>query len=94
MSDTVIQPTDLPAGIVETTACSNEAANEDAETTESLFRTDLSLGDAIMNIESELILASYQRHQSTRKVARELQISQSRASRLIRKYLASADNPS
>lgn len=45
-----------------------------------------SLDGALIEIENNLIISSYQRFKSTRKVAEDLHISQTKAARLIRKY--------
>lgn len=45
-----------------------------------------SLDAALEEVEKQLVLRSYQKHRTTRKVAADLRISQTRASKLIRKY--------
>lgn len=57
--------------------------------TESVFRPadDLTLDDAIDRVEARMIKEAYRKHHSSYKAARALNISQSRASRLIRKYI-------
>lgn len=48
-----------------------------------------SLDRAVEEVERNLVTSSYEKHGSSRKVARDLAISQTKASRLIRKYCGS-----
>lgn len=93
LADSVIQSTDLPVGIIENALTDASPYVAEAEKAESRLENKTSLDDAIANAERELVVASYQQHRSTRRVAKDLQISQSRASRLVRKYLSN-DDPS
>ncbi|SIO28905.1 sigma-54 interaction domain-containing protein [Halodesulfovibrio marinisediminis] len=56
----------------------------------SLLNLSESLDETIEAVERRLILDAYQQHGTSRKVAAALNISQSRASRLIRKYTSDA----
>lgn len=87
LADLEIQPADLPVGIIENASTDTDSSEMDAEAAESMPTRGIALDDAIANAERELVVTSYQKHRSTRRVAKELQISQSRASRLVRKYL-------
>lgn len=53
---------------------------------DNLDSSAVSLDSIIEEVEKSLITRAYEQHGSSRKVARALKISQSRASRLIRKY--------
>lgn len=74
MSDEIIDMTHLPHAIVKEVGKSNH------------LKTDQGLDFAIDNLTSIIVRESFRIHKSTRKVAQDLNISQSRASRLIRKY--------
>ncbi|SIN74896.1 sigma-54 interaction domain-containing protein [Halodesulfovibrio marinisediminis] len=69
----VIEPRHLPSSVYEINLC------ERGQTSNSLDR-------ALENVERKMLLGAYEKLQSTRKVAAALNISQSRASRLLRKY--------
>jgi transcriptional regulator with PAS, ATPase and Fis domain len=45
-----------------------------------------SLDEAMEEVEKQLVLRSFKKHRTTRKVAADLKVSQTRASKLIRKY--------
>lgn len=45
-----------------------------------------SLDEAMEEVEKQLVLRSFKKHRTTRKVATDLKVSQTRASKLIRKY--------
>jgi PAS domain S-box-containing protein len=82
--DNLIDDFDLPKGI-------NPSQNSRQESSSALNLTsianhDLSLEDAVNEVEKNLILQSYQQLGSSYEVAKTLKISQSKASRLIRKY--------
>ncbi|MEW9672855.1 sigma-54 interaction domain-containing protein [Ammoniphilus sp. 3BR4] len=51
-----------------------------------------SLDAALELLERDMVAASYKKHKSSRKVAADLDISQSKASKLIRKYCASLED--
>lgn len=74
MSETMIQPSDLPQDI-----------RQSPQSYVKVSSTN-SLDEALENVTEELIMKSYKKRQSTRKVADDLKISQSRAARLLRKY--------
>ncbi|MCO5387352.1 MAG: sigma 54-interacting transcriptional regulator [Desulfosporosinus sp.] len=61
-----------------------------AETFPQQPRQPLSLDDAICNVEKNLIIQAYKNFGSSYEVAKVLDISQSKANRLIRKYCPSA----
>lgn len=75
ISDDIITPTSLPDVIL----------NSVDQKTPYLYPASLDL--AIEEVTKQLITKAYARLGSTRKVAKELAISQSRASRLIRKFV-------
>lgn len=75
VKDEIIQSTDLPSSIYETNICERGHAGND-------------LDIALESVERKMILGAFEKHGSTRKVASALNISQSRASRLLRKYKA------
>lgn len=91
LADFVIEPNDLPEVILETSGASSDSTMEEPNTPEFPTNGGMSLDDALSTAERELVVASYEQHRSTRKVARDLQISQSRASRLVRKYFSQDD---
>lgn len=55
------------------------------------FPINTALEDLLLKIEKDLVLRAYETHQSSRKVAKSLKISQTKASRLIRKHLPSVE---
>ncbi|MFC7392137.1 sigma-54 interaction domain-containing protein [Scopulibacillus cellulosilyticus] len=73
-SDSVIYADDLPEVIFQNTK------------NKSLYLTHSSLDSAIKEIEKEFIRKSFKKLKSSRKVAKELNISQTRANNLIREY--------
>ncbi|MGO4889419.1 sigma-54 interaction domain-containing protein [Anaerobacillus sp. MEB173] len=76
-SESIIECSDLPENILQ--------ATQNIEKVTTLSVLD-SLDSAIEEFERNLIINSYKKYQSTRKVASDLRISQTRASKLIRKY--------
>ncbi|WP_209123585.1 sigma-54-dependent Fis family transcriptional regulator [Alkalihalobacillus sp. BA299] len=73
-SDSIIQLTDLPESILQTTK------------PRLYYSYDTSLDQAVEDVEKTLILNSYKKYKSSRKVAKDLSISQTKAAKLIRKY--------
>jgi TyrR family helix-turn-helix protein len=73
-TDSIIHPADLPELIRQHNQNSLQKAHH------------TSLDAALEHVEREMVLKSYKKWGSTRKVAQDLQISQTRASKLIRKY--------
>lgn len=73
-SDSIIQIQDLPEIIV--------------EKVNAQIRTELPphLDDALDEVKRSFVRKSYSKHQSTRKVAKDLNISQTRAVKLINDY--------
>lgn len=76
--DSVIEISDLPENILQTAKPINAVPLQGPEN---------SLDSAIENLERNLITGSYIKYRSSRKVANDLNISQTRASKLIRKYI-------
>ncbi|VEF49534.1 putative PAS/PAC sensor protein [Bacillus freudenreichii] len=74
VSDTIIDIHDLP-----------ETFNKKKKASIQLD-SSLTLDGAVEQVKQQLIRDSFQKHKSSRKVAEELQVSQSTATRLIRKY--------
>nr|WP_147821180.1 sigma 54-interacting transcriptional regulator [Salidesulfovibrio onnuriiensis] len=68
-----IRTTHLPSSVYEINLCERGQAAS-------------SLDKALENVERKMILGAYEKLKSTRKIAKALNISQSRASRLLRKY--------
>lgn len=58
----------------------------------AIQKQDLSLDDAVIEVEKSLIIRAYQELGSSYEVAKHLKISQSKASRLIRKYISETQN--
>ncbi|MCO1604296.1 sigma-54 interaction domain-containing protein [Desulfosporosinus nitroreducens] len=81
--DKVIDECDLPQSF-------QTMAEPQAETFPQKPRQPLSLDDAICNVEKNLIIQAYKNFGSSYEVAKVLDISQSKANRLIRKYCPSA----
>lgn len=73
-SDSMIQPSDLPETILQNSK------------PKSPYLYPASLDLAIEEVEKNLVISSYKKFKTTRKVASDLSISQTRASKLIRKY--------
>jgi len=73
--DDVIEPRHLPSSVYEINLCERGQATN-------------SLDAALESVERKMILGAQEKHKSSRKVAAALNISQSRATRLIRKYTA------
>ncbi|MBE5105810.1 sigma 54-interacting transcriptional regulator [Bacillus thuringiensis] len=73
-SDSVIQLSDLPEMILQ------------AVETKAIYSRPAALDEAIRELEEQMVVNSYEKFKSTRKVAADLSISQTRASKLIRKY--------
>lgn len=74
-SDGVIQLPDLPEVILQNAKPKGHRS----------YSSSLEL--ALEEFEKEMVIHSYQKHKSTRKVASDLNISQTKASKLIRKYV-------
>jgi len=79
-SDGLIRLTDLPEMILQ------NAKPKSARSYSS------SLDLAVEEFEKEIVMNSYKKHKSSRKVAADLNISQTRASKLIRKYCLDAES--
>ncbi|QQE75794.1 sigma 54-interacting transcriptional regulator [Brevibacillus composti] len=77
--DGVIQASDLPDIILQNTK------------PKLPHSSPVSLDLAVQEYEKELVVNSYKKHKSSRKVAADLNISQTKASRLIRKYCQDLD---
>ncbi|ABS21102.1 sigma-54 interaction domain-containing protein [Bacillus cytotoxicus] len=77
-SDSVIQSSDLPEMILQ------------AAETKQFYSRPTALDAAIRELEEQMVVNSYKKFGSTRKVAADLSISQTRASKLIRKYCKDA----
>ncbi len=77
-SDSVIQSSDLPEMILQV-----------AET-KQFYSRPTALDAAIRELEEQMVVNSYKKFGSTRKVVADLSISQTRASKLIRKYCKDA----
>ncbi|MED0679017.1 sigma-54 interaction domain-containing protein [Aneurinibacillus thermoaerophilus] len=73
-TDSIIEVEDLPDTIVQNAK------------PKSYFTSSASLDEAIEELEKNMVINSYQKNKSSRKVAKDLQISQTRACKLIRKY--------
>lgn len=73
-SDSVIQQADLPELI------------SDNVTSQIQWIPPTSLDEAIDNVKKTLVTKSYKNHKSSRKVAKDLNISQTRAVTLINQY--------
>jgi transcriptional regulator with PAS, ATPase and Fis domain len=73
VEEEVIKTKHLPSSVYEINLCERGQAAG-------------SLDKALENVERKMILGAYEKHKSTRKIAKYLNISQSRASRLLRKY--------
>jgi len=76
-ADSAIEPQDLPDLFHKYTAVDPVAASS-------------TLDQAVEQLERNMIQQAYQKHRSSRKVAEELKISQTKASRMIRKYVSGA----
>lgn len=75
-TESIITPFDLP-DIIHQHSKNNPALS---------FSSVATLDEAMEELEKLLVLRSFKKHQTTRKVAADLQISQTRATKLIRKY--------
>ncbi|WP_235822050.1 sigma-54 interaction domain-containing protein [Gottfriedia luciferensis] len=80
-SDGIIQKDDLTSLIVENR--SQNPVNEEL--------TDASLQASLEEVEKNIVINSYTKYRNTRKVADDLEISQSKAARLVRKYCSELD---
>lgn len=78
MSDSIIQPFDLPHDLHRSSEPFVQVASP------------RSLDAALEEVEKNLVVQSYEKNPSTRKVAKDLHISQTKASKLIRKYVKGA----
>jgi transcriptional regulator with PAS, ATPase and Fis domain len=74
LDDFIIKPHHLPTSLFEIRGDTRDGEFD-------------SFDDRIDQFKRNIIEESYQKHKSTRKVAKELNISQSKASRLIRQYM-------
>jgi PAS domain S-box-containing protein len=81
-SDSFIDVSDLPENIIQLINPINPTGTKSASTT----LPSGSLDSAIEDITKNLIMSSYKKYRSSRKVADDLNISQTKASKLIRKY--------
>ena len=77
VKDATITPEHLPSGLIQ--AVEKKAMD--------VFNSAIPLGDAIAHVTKELIVKAYQELGSSYKVAEKLKISQSKASRLIRRFV-------
>ena len=94
--NTVIQVSDLPAILLQETneeiPIQETPVHKNAvQDVEKQNPQDCSLQSAIEDVERNLIVSSYRKFRNTRKVAAQLSISQSKASRLVRKYCKGLD---
>lgn len=80
-SDGIIQTSNLPAILLKNTKQSGVTQSS----------STLSLELALEELERTMIIDSYKRYRSTRKVANHLSISQSKAARLVRKHCSELD---
>lgn len=96
-SDAIIQVSDLPIILQQKNA--QETPNQETPLSQNstiqvqsnqMFQ-DYSLDTALEELERNLIVTSYTKFRNTRKVAHQLSISQSKASRLVRKYCKDLD---
>jgi transcriptional regulator with PAS, ATPase and Fis domain len=88
--DALIDELDLPKGFT-----SAHYPNQELPATENLpaiTKHNSSLEDAVNEVEKKLIIQAYQELGSSYEVASSLKISQSKASRLIRKYMPATGN--
>ncbi|SIR53970.1 PAS domain S-box-containing protein [Peribacillus simplex] len=96
-SDAIIQVSDLPIMLQQKNAQETPSQetphgqNSTIQNKSSQMLQDDSLDVAIEELERNLIVNSYTKLRSTRKVAHQLSISQSKASRLVRKYCKDLD---
>lgn len=88
--DTLIDDFDLPQGLNSIQYSNQEIP--DAPKLPSNLKGNLSFNEAVNQVEKNLILQSYQELGSSYEVAKSLKISQSKASRLIRKYMPDHQN--
>jgi PAS domain S-box-containing protein len=80
-SDSIIKPSDLPDLIA-----------ENVNNTKIQSTLQNTLDDAIEHVKRTLVTRSYKKYKSSRKVAEDLKISQTRAVKLIRQYCKSVTN--
>ena len=89
-NSTIIDDLDLPKSF-NSIQCSQQTTSSPPNLT-SIVNHNLSLDDAVNEVEKKLILQAYQKLGSSYEVATSLKISQSKASRLIRKYMPATQN--
>ncbi|MGE7903464.1 sigma-54 interaction domain-containing protein [Peribacillus sp. NPDC094092] len=96
-SDAIIQVSDLPTMLQQKNAQitpSQEtplSQNGTVQNRSSQMPQDYSLDKALEELERNMIVTSYTKFRNTRKIAQHLSISQSKASRLVRKYCKDLD---
>jgi len=87
----VIDEMDLPKGLSNPEKFGGLASHESYSSSGSK-KSSHSLDDALMEVEKEMIIKAYNELGSSYEVAKHLKISQSKASRLIRKYVNPKQN--
>jgi transcriptional regulator with PAS, ATPase and Fis domain len=96
-SEAIIQVSDLPIMLQQKNAQETSSQetlhsqNSTVQNKSSQMLQDYSLNKALEELERNLIVTSYTKFRNTRKVAHQLSISQSKASRLVRKYCKDLD---
>lgn len=88
--NTLIDDLDLPNGFTSLQYAKQETSSAPNLTT--IAHHNPSLEDAVNEVEKNIILQAYQELGSSYEVAKTLKISQSKASRLIRKYMPATQN--
>ena len=83
--NSVIDDFDLPKGFH--TLPPSKQTMPATQTLSAALNQELSLEDAVNEVEKNLVLQAYHELGSSYEVAKTLKVSQSKASRLIRKYL-------
>ena len=76
----LITPKDLPKMLF-------SVNNECSQLSNSIDFENISFNQLIGNYESNLITEAYEKYKTTRKIAEKLDISQTKASKLIKKYI-------
>ncbi|MFE4810593.1 sigma-54 interaction domain-containing protein [Peribacillus simplex] len=96
-SEAIIQVSDLPIMLQQKNAQETpsqetpQSQNSTFQNKSSQMLQNYSLVKALEDLERNLIVTSYTKFRNTRKVAHQLSISQSKASRLVRKYCKDLD---